>query len=163
VVIFWFSLSSNNENPPCIWNTLLLVGFEVFTAVTVKSTVFWDVILCSLVEVQHFGGTYYLQIQGRRVNQTTSKKQAENQQAVPVAYLTLWPGRWKQYIHLKCWTSTGLHGITSKTAVIYNSSYLYSCMKNNYLKIYTCFRIINLNTKLLFERTIQILTFIWFL
>jgi hypothetical protein len=34
-----------------------------------KSTVFWDVTLCSMVEVYlHFGGTYFFQLQGRRLS-----------------------------------------------------------------------------------------------
>jgi hypothetical protein len=37
---------------------------------------FWDVTLCSLVEVrQSFGGAYCLHLQGRGLNQTSSKKQ----------------------------------------------------------------------------------------
>jgi hypothetical protein len=34
------------------------VGFEVFTAVIMKSTDFWDVMLCSLIEIHwHFERT----------------------------------------------------------------------------------------------------------
>jgi hypothetical protein len=40
----------------CIYTVLtnyqtMFVGFKVLTVVTVKSTVFWDVTLCSLVEI----------------------------------------------------------------------------------------------------------------
>jgi hypothetical protein len=109
-----------------ICNTALLVGFEVFTAAPVKSTVFRDVVLRSLVEVQHFGGTYCLQLQGRRASQTTSKKQVEPASSACCLAYSL---TWKMEA-----TSTGLYGITSETTVIYNSSYLYSCMKKDYLK-----------------------------
>jgi hypothetical protein len=34
------------------------VGLEVFTAIIMKSTIFWDVMLCSLVEIHwHFERT----------------------------------------------------------------------------------------------------------
>jgi hypothetical protein len=42
-------------------------GFDVLTAMTVTSTVFWDMTSCSLVEVyRHFGGTYYVHFEGIR-------------------------------------------------------------------------------------------------
>jgi hypothetical protein len=43
---------------------IILFGFEVLTAVTMNSTVFWDVMPCSLLEVHRsFGGTYYFHLQ----------------------------------------------------------------------------------------------------
>jgi hypothetical protein len=36
---------------------LLLVRFEVFTAVTVKNSVFWDVTQCGSCRIRRFGGT----------------------------------------------------------------------------------------------------------
>lgn len=128
VVIFWSSLSSNNKNSrylkyssSCwIWcfhssncEEYCLLGCN--SVQSGRSSTFW-----------------------RNILPPNSRQESKpnNQQAVPVACLTLWPGRWKQYIHLKCWTPTGPHGITSKTTVIYNTSYLYSCMKKDYLKIY---------------------------
>jgi hypothetical protein len=33
------------------------VGFEVLMAVTMKSMVFWVIMLCDLETAQHFGGT----------------------------------------------------------------------------------------------------------
>jgi hypothetical protein len=40
-----------------LYKYLRCVGFEVFTAVVKKSSVFWDIILYSLLLVnQHFGG-----------------------------------------------------------------------------------------------------------
>jgi hypothetical protein len=45
------------------------VGFEVFTAVVMKSIIFWDVTPCSLLSCnRHFGGTYLLHLQGRKNN-----------------------------------------------------------------------------------------------
>jgi hypothetical protein len=42
-------------------NKFCVVRFQVITVVSVKMTAFWDVALCSLVEVdQHFRGVYCL-------------------------------------------------------------------------------------------------------
>jgi hypothetical protein len=44
-------------------NTPKDVGFEVLTAVVMKSTIFWDITLCSPLSVnQRFGGTYRLHL-----------------------------------------------------------------------------------------------------
>jgi hypothetical protein len=57
------------------------VGFEVFTSVTMKSTFFWDETPCSPVEVyQHFGATYGLDLQGRRINHASSQQEARGKQ-----------------------------------------------------------------------------------
>jgi hypothetical protein len=46
---------------------LFLLGFEVLTAVVMKSTIFWDITPCSLLIVnQHFRGTFRLHLQGRK-------------------------------------------------------------------------------------------------
>jgi hypothetical protein len=43
-----------------------LVGFEVLTAVVMKSSIFWDITPCSPLKVnQRFGGTYRLHLQCR--------------------------------------------------------------------------------------------------
>jgi hypothetical protein len=41
------------------------VIFEVFTAVTMKNAVFWDVVPCRYSINRHFRGTYRLHVQGR--------------------------------------------------------------------------------------------------
>jgi hypothetical protein len=47
---------------------LYVVGFEVFTVVTVKNAVFWDVAPCRSCEMnRHFGGTYRLHLEGRKI------------------------------------------------------------------------------------------------
>jgi hypothetical protein len=43
---------------------LVYVRFEVFTAVTMKNDVFWDVTPCGSCKNRHFGGTYLLLHQG---------------------------------------------------------------------------------------------------
>jgi hypothetical protein len=43
------NVSEHHSNPSC--------GFEVFTAVTMKNDVFWDVTSCGSCKKRHFGGT----------------------------------------------------------------------------------------------------------
>jgi hypothetical protein len=50
------------------------VGFEVLTAVVVKSTALWDIKQCSPVSVnRRFGGTYRLHLQGRKISESKRK------------------------------------------------------------------------------------------
>jgi hypothetical protein len=52
------------------------LGFQVFTAVIVKSIIFWDMTACSsLSSNRRFGGIYRFHLQGRR------NKFSKNQQA----------------------------------------------------------------------------------
>jgi hypothetical protein len=55
----------------------IAVEFEVFTAVVMKSIIFWDVTPCSLLSCnRRFGGTYRLHIHGRRNNFRRTSKQS---------------------------------------------------------------------------------------
>jgi hypothetical protein len=45
------------------------VSFEVFTAVTMKNAVFWDVAPCIFCVNRRFGGTYRLHLQGRKIRE----------------------------------------------------------------------------------------------
>jgi hypothetical protein len=90
------------------------VGFEVLTAVVMKSSVFWDKTPCSLVKVNWcFGETYRLHLQGRRV------KQARNQHEAG------WRGR--LYVPPKHQlTLTRLHGIISQKTELFKQT---SCLQ----------------------------------
>jgi hypothetical protein len=45
----------------------IYAGFEVLTAVVMKSIIFWDITPCSPLSFnRRFGGTYRLYLQGRR-------------------------------------------------------------------------------------------------
>jgi hypothetical protein len=53
------------------------VGFEVLTAVVMKSIIFWDITLCSLLKVNGcFGGTYRFRLQGRRINRVRNQRES---------------------------------------------------------------------------------------
>jgi hypothetical protein len=61
------------------------VGFEVFTAVVMKSIIFWDMTLCSPLSVnRRFGGTYRLHLHGRR--NKFSKNQQVSTTCLPPAW-----------------------------------------------------------------------------
>jgi hypothetical protein len=45
------------------------VRFEIFTAVTMKNAVFWDVALCRSCVNRRFGGMYRLHLQGRKIRE----------------------------------------------------------------------------------------------
>jgi hypothetical protein len=63
------------------------VGFEVLTAVVMKNTIFWDITPCSPLKVnQHFGGTYSLQLQGRRISLARNQR-GSGWQAKPASTL----------------------------------------------------------------------------
>jgi hypothetical protein len=61
------ALRRENLKSNKIRTCLFYVGFEVFTAVVMKSIVFWDMTPCSPLSVnRRFGGTYRLHLQGRK-------------------------------------------------------------------------------------------------
>jgi hypothetical protein len=52
------------------------VGFEVLTAVVMKSKIFWDITPCSPLKFnRHFGGTCRLHLQGRRISQARNQRE----------------------------------------------------------------------------------------
>lgn len=53
-------------------------GFEVPTAVTIRNSPFWDIMLCSLMKVNwHFKGTYFLHLHGWSMKLAWSRHQGE--------------------------------------------------------------------------------------
>lgn len=48
-----------------------------------------------------------------------SKSKASNRHCLLVVWFTLLPWIWRQYVPPKCWTSTGLHGVTSQKTVLF--------------------------------------------
>jgi hypothetical protein len=53
------------------------VGFEVLTAVVMKSTIFWDITPCISMKVnRRFGGTYRLHLQGRRISKARNQSES---------------------------------------------------------------------------------------
>jgi hypothetical protein len=85
-------------------DNLQRVGFEVFTAVVMKSIIFWDMTPCSLLSFNRlFGGTYHLHLQGRR------NKFSKNQQ------------RWRRYFTSKRRLKLdGIDGVISQKMILFN-------------------------------------------
>jgi hypothetical protein len=60
-ILLFTCFVSGNESP---------VGFEVFTAVTMKNAVFWGVAPCRCDRLnRRFGGSYRLYLQGRKIRE----------------------------------------------------------------------------------------------
>jgi hypothetical protein len=95
-----FSLENNQKT----------VAFQIPTAVAVKSSVFWDIPSCGLVKVnRHFGGTYRLHLQGRRVSQAASK------QSLPDAgFCIAYTSTLKMEAECPCETSVDFHRTTRR-------------------------------------------------
>jgi hypothetical protein len=93
-------------------NTLFLVGFEVFTAVVMKSIIFWDMTQCSPSSFnRRFGEAYRLHLQGRR-NKFSKNQQASKQICWVFLNLFLRPWRWRRYVPPKRRLKLdGLHGV----------------------------------------------------
>jgi hypothetical protein len=65
----------------------LYVSFEVFTAVTMKNAILWDVTPSRHSVNRRFGGTYRLHLQGRRKER---KNPRARNQGEPVAVMSIW-------------------------------------------------------------------------
>jgi hypothetical protein len=50
-----------------LWKKKRHISFEVFTMVTMKNAIFWDVAPCRSCVNRLFGGTYRLHLQGRKI------------------------------------------------------------------------------------------------
>jgi hypothetical protein len=49
--------------------SVIIIRFEVFTAVTVKNALFWDVAPCKYCVKRHFWGTYCFHLQGGKIHE----------------------------------------------------------------------------------------------
>jgi hypothetical protein len=61
--------------------------FEVFTAVTMKNVVFWNVALSRACINRSFGGTYHLHLQGRKIRKRGTSISRWLQTEPPVSYI----------------------------------------------------------------------------
>jgi hypothetical protein len=62
---------------------LCYVGFEVFTEVTMKNAVFWDVTPCRSCVNRRFGGTYRLHLQCRIIRELYKRLRREADHSPP--------------------------------------------------------------------------------
>jgi hypothetical protein len=81
-------------------------SFKFQTNGLMKSAIFWDITPCSQLTVnRHFGGTYHLHLQGRRINRARNQRESR-WQAEPV------PPKRRL-------TFNGLHGVISQKIVLF--------------------------------------------
>jgi hypothetical protein len=99
-----------------------IVGFEVPTAVVMKSSIYWDVTPCSPLKVnRRFGETYSLHLQGRRISRARNQHKEDTKQGCSTCWFLIWliirPYCWRRYVPPKHGsTFKGLHGgISQKT------------------------------------------------
>jgi hypothetical protein len=61
-----------------ILNYCTFVGFEIVTAVVMKSTIFWDKTPCSRLKFNrlHGGGKYRLHLQGQRISRARNQRES---------------------------------------------------------------------------------------
>jgi hypothetical protein len=58
------------------------LGFKGLTAVVMKSSIFWDITLCSPLKVTwYFGGTCHLHLQGQRICQARHQHETDSKQS----------------------------------------------------------------------------------
>jgi hypothetical protein len=75
------------------------MGFVVLTAVVMKSSIFWDITLCSPLKVnRHFGGTYrlHLQVQIHRARYQCEYRVLATWFHAGILLRLIWPWRWRR-------------------------------------------------------------------
>jgi hypothetical protein len=70
-----------------------LLRYEVFTAVTVKNFLFWDVALCTSYVNRRFGGTYRLHLHVRKIRERGTRVSRWLQTESPVGNNQLYKNR----------------------------------------------------------------------
>jgi hypothetical protein len=59
----------------------MIVGFEVLIPVVIKSSIFWNITLCSPLKVNgSWEGTCRIHFQGRSVSQARNQREADSEQ-----------------------------------------------------------------------------------
>jgi hypothetical protein len=72
-------------------------GFELFTAVVMKSPIFWDISACSPFKVdRRFGGIFRLHLEGRRKSKERNQHKAGGKQSNPLVESPVYTGKWRE-------------------------------------------------------------------
>jgi hypothetical protein len=105
------------------------VGFEVLTAVIMKSAIIWDITPCSPLKVnRRFVETYRLHLQGRRISRARNQRESRWK-----AELFLPPWRWRWYVPPKRrLTFNGLDGVMSKNIVVFKNGFCLTFHKSKF-------------------------------
>jgi hypothetical protein len=107
------------EHKNLFWNRktcLYCVRFEVFTAVTMKNAVFWDVAPCRACMNRRFGGTYCLHLQGIKIRERGSSvtRVCSHLLTLVPCSRNFIPWRRSRYVPPKRRFTQYLHGATSQ-------------------------------------------------
>jgi hypothetical protein len=100
------------------------------TMLRMKSTIFWELTQCSLVEFRHrFGRTYFLHLYGRKMSQVSRQQKPGRLAAYSLGSFVYPKDGGSMFPKRRC-NSTRIHGITSQTSPLYshyceNLSYRY--------------------------------------
>jgi hypothetical protein len=94
------------------------VRFEVFTGVTMKNAVFWDVTPCRSCVNRRFGGTYRL-LQGRKIYEQGTSVSCWAPAHIGSSQIFL-PWRWRRYVPPKRLFTQVLHGGTSQKMAFFS-------------------------------------------
>jgi hypothetical protein len=100
----------------CFITLYYRVRFEVFTAVTMKNGVFWDVTPCGSCKNWRFGGTQHLHHQGDKNRWTKNNVSLTSNRRTRLTFLVrrfLLPG-WRRWVPLKRQFLQEPHGVTSQ-------------------------------------------------
>jgi hypothetical protein len=76
--IHWIGIYPDSYRDPefnYLASNVCVVRFEVFTAVTMKNAVFWDVTPCRSCVNRRFGGKYRLHLQGRKNSRERNRRE----------------------------------------------------------------------------------------
>jgi hypothetical protein len=104
-----------------------------------KSSVFWNITLCSVLVNQPFGETFHLRLQVQRISQSRNQHEANKF----VAGLIRQSWRWRQHVPPKHWlTFSGPHGIISQKIELFNNrivvkKFLAFCGRQRFITLFT--------------------------
>jgi hypothetical protein len=109
----------------CIWDKIIFIGFEVFTAVTMKNAVIWDVAPCRSCLDRRFGGTYRLHLQGRKIRERGPSVACSHLLTLVPHSRTFLPWRWRRYVPPKRRFTQELHGVTSQKTAFFKIAFVH--------------------------------------
>jgi hypothetical protein len=111
--LYWHGVYTN------IMKICKIVRSEVFTAVTIKNAVFWDVGPCRYFVNRRFGETYRLHLQSRKIRErgTSCSLQPPAHAASSFADFLLW--KWRRYVSPKRRFTQAPHGATSEKTALF--------------------------------------------
>jgi hypothetical protein len=110
--------------------TLLLIRFQLLTAVTMKYTVLWVVTLCSSETAKRFWVTCRLNLQGRKASKATNQPDV----CWFLDWLSFRPWRWRRYVPPKRRVLSELYGVTPQMSLVFTFLFMFIETWRKYMK-----------------------------